>query len=162
GLIIQFFEIQPFIVTLAGLFLARGLCYVISIESVAIQSDFYSAVGTLRLPFLFGTEISFNVIVALAVLLGALYLAHYTRFARTVSAMGGSEQSATLMGLPVPRTKVLVYTLNGFCSALAGVAFTFYMMSGNSNHAVGMELDAIAAAVIGGTLLTGGVGTMVG
>src|SRR5215470_5833188 len=84
GLIIQFFEIQPFIVTLAGLFLARGLCYVISIESVAIQSDFYSAVGTLRLPFLFGTEISFNVIVALAVLLGAMYLAHYTRFGRTV------------------------------------------------------------------------------
>jgi len=162
GLVIQFFDIQPFIVTLAGMFLARGLCYLISIESIAITSDFYTDISTLRLPFLFETAISFNVIVALAVLLGAIYLAHYTRFGRTVYAMGGNEQSAILMGLPVPRTKVLVYTLNGFCSALAGVTFTFYMMSGNPLHAQGMELDAIAAAVIGGTLLTGGFGTVIG
>ncbi len=92
----------------------------------------------------------------------ALYLAHYTRFGRSVYAIGGSEQSALLMGLPVARTQILVYTLSGFCSALAGVVFTFYMLSGYGLHAVGMELDTIAAVVIGGTLLTGGVGFVIG
>ena len=76
--------------------------------------------------------------------------------------MGGNEHSAVLMGLPVRRTLVGVYTLSGFCSALAGVVFTFYMLSGYGLHAVGMELDAIAAVVIGGTLLTGGVGYIAG
>ena len=83
-----------------------------------------------------------------------IYLAHYTRFGRTAYAMGGSEQSALLMGLPVARTKVLIYVLSGFCSALAGVCFTFYMLSGYGLHAKGLEMDAIAAAVVGGTLLT--------
>jgi ribose/xylose/arabinose/galactoside ABC-type transport system permease subunit len=162
GLVIHIFAIQPFIVTLAGMFLTRGLCYLISIDSITITNEFYTDVSTLRLPFLFETSISFNVILALAVLLVAMYLARYTRFGRTVYAMGGSEASAVLMGLPVPRTKVLVYTFNGFCSALAGVAFTFYMLSGYALHAQGMEMDAIAAAVIGGTLLTGGFGTIIG
>jgi simple sugar transport system permease protein len=79
-----------------------------------------------------------------------------------VYAIGGSEQSALLMGLSVPRTKVLVYTFSGLCSALAGVVFTFYMLSGYGLHAGGMEMDAISATVIGGTLLTGGFGNVVG
>jgi simple sugar transport system permease protein len=123
GLVIETFKIQPFIVTLAGMFLARGLCYLISIDSIAITNPFYG---------------------------------------RTVYAIGGSEQSALLMGLPVARTKVLIYTLSGFCSALAGIAFTFYMLSGYGLHAMGMEMDAIAAVVVGGTLLTGGSGYVVG
>jgi simple sugar transport system permease protein len=162
GLVIHFFAIQPFIVTLAGMFLARGLCYLISIDSITITNEFYTDVSTLRLPFLFETSVSFNVILALVVVLVAMYLARFTRFGRTVYAMGGSEPSAVLMGLPVPRTKVLVYTFNGLCSALAGVSFTFYMLSGYALHAQGMEMDAIAAAVIGGTLLTGGFGTIIG
>ena len=85
-----------------------------------------------------------------------------TPFGRNVYAVGGSEHSAVLMGLPVRRTLIGVYTLSGFCSALAGVVFTFYMLSGYGLHAVGMELDAIAAVVIGGTLLTGGVGYVAG
>jgi simple sugar transport system permease protein len=89
-------------------------------------------------------------------------MAHATEFGRTVYAIGGNEHSATLMGLPVARTTVLVYTLSGFCSALGGVVFTFYTLSGYGLHAVGLELDAIAAVVIGGTLLTGGVGYMAG
>ncbi|KYF51749.1 ABC transporter permease [Sorangium cellulosum] len=162
GVIIQRFEVQPFIVTLAGMFLARGLCYLISIDSITIQNRFYVDVSSHRIPFLFDTSITWNVIIALLLLAAAIYLAHYTRFGRTVYAIGGSEQSALLMGLPVPRTKVLVYTFSGFCSALAGVAFTFYMVSGYALHAGGMEMDAIAAVVIGGTLLTGGFGTVVG
>jgi len=162
GVVIQYFEIQAFIVTLAGMFLARGLCYLISINSITISDPFYTHVSMLRIPFLFDTSISFNVVIALVVLAAAVYLAHYTRFGRTVYAIGGSEQSALLMGLPVPRTKVLIYTLSGFCSALAGVVFTFYMLSGYGLHAGGMEMDAISATVIGGTLLTGGSGNVVG
>ena len=162
GMVIQFFEVQPFIVTLSGLFLARGVCYLISIDSISITNEFYSNVSTHRIPFLFETSITWNVVIALAMFAAAIYLAHYTRFGRTVYAIGGNEQSAMLMGLPVPRTKVLIYTFNGFCSALAGVAFTFYMVSGYGLHAGGMELDAIAAVVVGGTLLTGGYGSVIG
>jgi ribose/xylose/arabinose/galactoside ABC-type transport system permease subunit len=162
GVVIQYFRVQPFIATLAGMFLARGLCYLISIDSITIENAFYSDLAAFRIPLPFETSITVNVVVALVVLFAAIYLAHFTRFGRTVYAIGGNEQSALLMGLPVARTKVLVYTFNGFCSALAGVVFTFYMLSGYGLHAQGMELDAIAAVVIGGTLLTGGSGYVVG
>jgi simple sugar transport system permease protein len=79
-----------------------------------------------------------------------------------VYAVGGSEQSAAMMGLAVGRTKILVYAFSGFCAALAGVLFSFYMLSGYGLHAQGTELDAIAAVVIGGTLLTGGYGYVAG
>jgi simple sugar transport system permease protein len=92
----------------------------------------------------------------------AIYLAHYTQFGRTVYAIGGNEQSAILMGLPVARTKVLIYTFSGFCAALGGILFTFYMLSGYALHARMLETDAIAAVVIGGTLLTGGYGYVIG
>jgi galactofuranose transport system permease protein len=162
GMVIEYFNIQPFIVTLAGLFLARGLCYLISIDSITITKPFFTDVSTLRIPFLMGTSISANVIIALIVLALASYVARYTRFGRTIYAIGGNEQSALLMGLPVARTKVLVYAFSGFCSSLAGVVFTFYMLSGYGLHAQGMEMDAIAAVVIGGTLLHGGHGSVVG
>ena len=94
-------------------------------------------------------------------LVGA-YVLHYTRLGRNVYAIGGSEQSALLMGLPVARTTIAVYTISGFCSALGGVLYSFYTLSGYGLNAVGMELDAIAAVVIGGTLLTGGSGYLFG
>jgi ribose/xylose/arabinose/galactoside ABC-type transport system permease subunit len=162
GLIIQFFRIQPFIVTLAGLFIARGLCYVISVDSIAIEDEFYSDVATFRIPLVADTSITAYALVALAMLAIAIYLAHFTRFGRTVYAIGGNEHSALLMGLPVARTKVVVYTFNGLCSALAGVVFTFFTQSGNPLHAQGLELDAITVVVVGGTLLTGGSGYVVG
>ncbi|RED54928.1 galactofuranose ABC transporter, permease protein YjfF [Cohnella lupini] len=162
GAIIHYFKVQPFIVTLAGMFLARGLCYVISINTITIDDAFYTKVAQTKIPLPGNASVSISVLIALAVVAIALYLAHYTRFGRSVYAIGGSEQSALLMGLPVARTQILVYTLSGFCSALAGVVFTFYMLSGYGLHAVGMELDTIAAVVIGGTLLTGGVGFVIG
>ena len=162
GLIIQFFRIQPFIVTLAVMFLARGLCYLISIDSIAIENPLYSDIAGFRIPLIADTSITINVVIALAMLAIAIYLAHFTRFGRTVYAIGGNEHSALLMGLPVARTKVLVYTFIGLCSALAGVVFTFYMQSGYALHAQGLELDAIAAVVVGGTLLTGGSGYVIG
>jgi ribose/xylose/arabinose/galactoside ABC-type transport system permease subunit len=162
GSFIHFFNIQPFIVTLAGMFLARGLCYVISIDTIMITNPFYQFVATYRIPLPFDNFISISVIIAFAVVLAALYLSNYTKFGRTVYAIGGNAQSAILMGLPVGRTKVLVYGLSGFCSALSGVVFSFYMLSGYGLHAMGLEMDAIASAVIGGTPLTGGVGFVTG
>lgn len=162
GAIIHYFNIQPFIVTLAGMFLARGLCYVISINTITIDDPFYTDMAMTKIPLPGGSFVSISVLIALAVVAVAVFLAHYTRFGRNTYAIGGSEQSAMLMGLPVARTKILVYAFSGFCSALGGVVFTFYMLSGYGLHAVGLELDAIAAVVIGGTLLTGGVGYVFG
>jgi ribose/xylose/arabinose/galactoside ABC-type transport system permease subunit len=161
GAMIHYFDIQPFIVTLAGMFLARGLCYTISTDSIPISQPFYSTMATTAVPLGSGT-ITISVIIALAVVVVAGYVLHYTRLGRNVYAVGGSEQSAMLMGLPVARTKLAVYTISGFCSALGGVLYSFYTMSGYGLNTVGLELDAIAAVVIGGTLLTGGSGYLVG
>jgi len=162
GWLIQRFRLQPFIVTLAGMFLARGLCYLISIDSIAITDPAYVVISEARYALWEGAQVSVGAMLAVAMLVIGIWLAHATEFGRTVYAIGGSEASALLMGLPVKRTMVLVYTLSGFCSALAGVVFTFYMLSGYGLHAVGSELDAIAAVVIGGTLLSGGVGYVFG
>jgi len=162
GSMIHFFKAQPFIVTLGGMFLARGLCYVISIDSISIKNTTYEAISQARIHLPTGQFISVNVLIFLLVIAAAIYLAHYTRFGRTIYAIGGNEQSAVLMGLPVGRTKILIYTMSGFFSSLAGIVMTFYMLSGYGLHAKGMEMDAIFAAVVGGTLLTGGVGYVVG
>ena len=162
GLLIERFRLQPFIVTLAGMFLARGLCYLISIDSISIGNEFYAQVSQARIPLWGDAALSIGALIALAVAAAGIYLAHFTQFGRTVYAIGGNEQSAVLMGLPVRSTLVGIYSLSGFCSALAGVVFTFYMLSGYGLHAVGLELDAIAAVVIGGTLLAGGVGYVFG
>jgi galactofuranose transport system permease protein len=163
GWLIQRFRLQPFIVTLAGMFLARGLCYLISIDSISITDEAYTAVAQTRVHlWADGPMVSISVILSIMLLLLAIFMAHATQFGRTVYAMGGSEHSATLMGLPVARTNIQVYAFSGLCAALGGVIFTFYMLSGYGLHAVGLELDAIAAVVIGGTLLSGGVGYVAG
>jgi ribose/xylose/arabinose/galactoside ABC-type transport system permease subunit len=162
GLVIYYFDVQPFIATLAAMFLARGLCYVISTASISITDPFFVDMANARIPLGPGLRISPSVIVALAVVAIAFMVLHYTRTGRTVYAIGTGTQSAMLMGLPVRRTKILVYAISGLCSAIAGVLFTFYTLSGYSLTAVGMELDAIAAVVIGGTLLTGGSGFVLG
>ena len=162
GFLIERFRLQPFIVTLAGMFLARGLCYLISVDSISITHATYTEIAQWRVPVWGDASLSVGALLALVVVVVAIFVAHYTQFGRTVYALGGSEHSAVLMGLPVRSTVVGVYTFSGFCSALAGVVFTFYMLSGYGLHAVGLELDAIAAVVIGGTLLTGGVGYVAG
>ncbi|MDH2425411.1 galactofuranose ABC transporter, permease protein YjfF [Sphaerisporangium sp. TRM90804] len=162
GAVIHYFEIQPFIVTLAGMFLARGLCYVIGTESIPITDGTFTAVADARIELGAGMWISPSVVIAAVVVLVAGYVLHYTRLGRAVYAVGGDRQSALLMGLPVARTTIAVYTISGLCSALGGLLMSFYMLSGYGLNAVGMELDAIAAVVIGGALLTGGSGYLVG
>lgn len=162
GAIIQIFKVQPFIVTLAGMFLARGMSFFISLDAITIDDPVYRALSLARIHLVGKSFISIHVAVALLLLLVTMYLAHFTRFGRTVYAMGGNEQSARLMGLPVARTKVLVYTFSGFCSALAGIVFSINLLSGHGLYANGLELEAISSVVIGGTLLTGGVGYVFG
>jgi simple sugar transport system permease protein len=157
GLIIHYFDIQPFIVTLAGMFLARGLCYVISLDSIPVTDEFFTNMAQAQIPLPGDLFVSPGVLLALAIVAIAFFILHHTRFGRTVYAIGGNEHSAMLMGLAVARTKILVYALSGLCSAIAGILFSFYSLA-----AQGMELDAIAAVVIGGTLLTGGTGYVLG
>jgi galactofuranose transport system permease protein len=162
GWVIHRFQIPAFIVTLAGMFLARGLCYLVSIDSIAITDERLTAWSQARVPVPPLGEVSPGVIVALVVLALAVLVAHRTPFGRAVYALGGNERSALLMGLPVARTRIGVYAVSGFCAALGGVLFGIYTLSGYGLHAQGLELDAIAATVIGGALLSGGVGYVLG
>ncbi len=162
GLVIHVFKLQAFIVTLAGMFLARGLCFLISVDSITIDAPLFVTLSQTQIPLVSGAFLSPGALIALAVLGAGLWVAHCTAFGRTVYALGGSEASALMMGLAVGRTKVAVYALSGFCASLAGLLFAFYMLSGYGQHAQGVELDAIAAVVIGGTVLTGGYGYVAG
>lgn len=180
GCLIQFFDFPPFIATLAGMFFSRGSCYILSTQAITVErGNLIDTLGAWRLKFFtpegggfsVGTgdvdgkvigSLSIPVFMFIVVVIIGIIISQYTKFGRTVYAIGGNEQSAQLMGLPVKRTKVLVYTLNGLCSALAGIAFTFFMRSGSGLLCVGMEMDVIASVVIGGTLLTGGVGYVFG
>jgi len=161
GLAIHIFKIQPFIATLAAMFLARGMCYIIDLNSIPITDPFFTGLAK-RIVLAPRLSISWSVLIAVAVVIAAVIVLHFTRTGRTVYAIGGGEHSAVLMGLPVSRTKVLVYVISGLCSAVAGVLFSLYTLSGYGLTGVGLELDAIAAVVIGGTLLTGGYGFVLG
>ncbi len=164
GWIIQSLKVQPFIATLMGLYLARGLAYIISLTSVTITNDVYKtfALTPIYIPFIPNAYIYPTTLVGPIMLLVAIYLSFFTRFGRTIYAMGSNEQSAILMGLSVPRTKILVYAFSGLCSSLAGIVFSMSLLAGYGQFATGMELDSIAAVVIGGTALTGGVGNVIG
>jgi simple sugar transport system permease protein len=175
GLLITYMKVQPFIATLAGMWFARGMCYIISDLEVRIYDPLYKLLaGTkILIPGLSdvvtkkGDYITILVVLSMAVYVIAIWIAHFTKFGRTVYSIGGNnganEQSARLMGLPVDRTKVLVYTFNGICSALAGIAYSIYVGSGHGTHASnGYEMTVIAAVVIGGTMLSGGTGYVFG
>jgi len=161
GCVIRFFGLPPFIVTLAGMFLARGLAFMVRMGSLPIDNAFYQAATQwgLALP---GARVPATAVVFLAVVAAGVYLSTCTVFGRNVYALGGSEEAALLMGVPVGRTKLIVYALSGLCAALAGIVFTLYGSKGDPSECMGMELDAIAAVVVGGTLLTGGVGYVLG
>lgn len=174
GACIQYLSVPPFITTLTGMFLARGVTSLISRESISIKNDLISALAGFKLYLKWPNEagewvkikpvasIDLNTIVfILMIIIGAIIL-QKTRFGRNVYAIGGNEQSAKLMGLPVARTKVLVYGFNGLCSVLAGVSYALYVKSGWNLALQGAELDVISCCVIGGVMLSGGVGYMQG
>ncbi len=163
GCLIHFYDLPPFLVTLAGMFLARGMAFVVHDETLQIAPEgFFSLVNDFALPLGGRVKLPLVVMVLMACYLLAVFVAHFLRFGREVYAIGGDEASAQLMGCQIGRTKIGVYAIGGLTSALAGVAWTLDMKSGDPAGFVGYELEAIAAVVIGGTLLTGGVGLMVG
>lgn len=162
GCLIHFFKIQPFIVTLAGLFFARGMTAVINTTSINIKNPMYLAVSNVKITLFARNYITVGVVAALVLLILAVVVMQFTKFGRAAYAIGGNETSAALMGLPVGKTKILIYTLNGVYSAFAGIVFSLYMLSGYTRHAVGAEMDAISSAVIGGMSLNGGIGYVIG
>lgn len=168
GALIHYFKLQPFIVTLAGQFLMRGLCVVISERSIPIGDPFFKTMALGKVSVALGDakalngKIYYYVIIVAVVLVVAVYTLRYTKFGRSLYALGGSEVSAGLMGLNVARTKIAAYGISSFCAALGGIIFSFYTLAGFGLQNIGLELDALSSAVIGGTLLTGGVGTVVG
>jgi ribose/xylose/arabinose/galactoside ABC-type transport system permease subunit len=157
GAVIHRTGIKPFIVTLAGMFFVRGLAFIIHLESIAISDPRHTALAIMRVGSLPLTAVLFLAFVAMG-----WFVAVFTPFGRNVYALGGSEEASLLMGLPVERTKIAVYGVSGFCASFAGAVLTFYLSSGSHLEGVGMELDAIATVVIGGTLLAGGVGSVFG
>ena len=162
GLAIHYLEVPAFIVTLAGMFLARGGASVITQDSVPINHEFYTWISSLffRLPG--GGRLSFVGLLMVAIFVLGAILAHRTRFGSYVYALGGNTTSASLMGVPVARTTVQIYMLSSVLAAVAGIVFSLYTSAGYPLAAVGVELDAIGAVVIGGTLLTGGYGFVFG
>ncbi|MDR1209523.1 MAG: sugar ABC transporter permease YjfF [Clostridiales bacterium] len=173
GWLVSYLKIQPFIVTLAGMFFARGMTAVITADTISINNaDFLGMVNaTIEFPFggyynkagkYMAPFIHPNVILALIALAAVYIMLSRTRFGRNIYAIGGGEQSSMLMGLNVRRTKLIVYTLNGFLAAFGGFLFCLNTAAGYVEQAKGFEMQAIAASVIGGTLLTGGVGNAIG
>ncbi|MBO9652720.1 sugar ABC transporter permease YjfF [Rhizobium sp. BR 250] len=162
GAMIRFLSIPPFVVTLAGMFLARGAAYLISTQSVPISHPFIDAIQGFYYRFPGGGRLTALAMLMLLVFAAGMLIASRTRFGANVYALGGNPQSAELMGVPIGATTIGIYALSGFLSGLAGIVYTLYTSSGYSLATVGVELDAIAAVVIGGTLLTGGTGLVAG
>lgn len=176
GYCIAYLEIQPFIVTMAGMFFARGMTAVICTDQVSIVSDeFFVKLSSTKLNIPFGIGAYANkkgilqipyvrvtVVVALLVVLLIFLMLKYTKFGRSIYAVGGNSQSATLMGLDVRKTKMKTYVLASFLASIGGICYCLNTMCGTTTQASGLEMDAISSAVIGGTLLTGGVGNVGG
>lgn len=176
GYCVGYLEIQPFIVSMAGMFFARGMTAVISTQQLSITQEtnaaFYGwANWRLNLPFggvpnrkgvLIMPYIRVGVIIALLVLVVIFLVLRYTKFGRSLYAVGGSEQSAAMMGLNVKKTKLKAYVLSSFLCSIGGICYCLNTQAASVSQATGMEMDAIASAVIGGTLLTGGVGNVIG
>ena len=161
GILVQYFDVQPFIASLAGLFLARGLPFVVSLKSIKVENESVLWLQSTRWR-LGDWYLTPTGILALSVVAVGAFVLAFTRFGRTIYAIGGNEQSARLMGLDVARTKVLTYVISGVCSGLGGLVLTAYSGAGYPRNGIGTELDVIAAVVIGGTLLSGGTGYVLG
>ncbi len=173
GFLIAYLDIQPFIVTLAGMFLSRGLTTILSVNPVKVTHEGFLAMvkNKLEIPFLGYTAKNGNLIpakleigamIALLVVLLVYLMLRYARLGRNIYAIGGNQQSALMLGINVKRTRFWSYVISGLLSGLAGFVFLMHKPAGNASVAVRSEMDAIAASIIGGTLLTGGVGNVIG
>jgi galactofuranose transport system permease protein len=166
GIVVAWMRVPPFITTLATLYIVRGIALRLINDQASItldqKSDFTTIAGTPVGVGIFTPPLPFTIpLLIIAFIIGILVL-RYTRFGRNVLAIGGNAEAAQLMGLPVKRTLFLVYTLSGALSGLVGVLLSINLNGGSATEGNGWELIAIAAVVVGGTLLTGGVGSIFG
>jgi ribose/xylose/arabinose/galactoside ABC-type transport system permease subunit len=159
GLLIARLRIPPFIATLAMLLAARGLALLVAKEAT-VSADSHSDFTTIYTNNWLGIPVPLYILIA-AYIIGSLIL-NYTRFGRHVLAIGGNEEATRLMGLPVERITVMVYVISGVLAGLTGLLLAAQTFTGNPNEGVGWELSAIASVVVGGTLLSGGRGTVGG
>ena len=173
GFLIAYLDIQPFIVTLAGMFFARGLTTIVHTDPINVKnSDFVDLRQKLvEIPGLGTTNkkgieipatIELGVIVAIVIVIGLFILLRYTKLGRNFYAVGGNQQSALMLGINVKRTKFLSYVFCGLLAGIAGYVYFMHVGSGSNAHAQGAEMNAIASSIIGGTMLTGGVGNIIG
>lgn len=173
GFLVSYLEIQPFIVTLAGMFFARGMTTIVSVDPRTAQHEGFLALKDLRVEIpwlgyaaksgeLIPGRIEIGVIIALLVVLAIFIVLRWSKFGRNIYAVGGNSQSALMLGIDVKRTKFFSYLLCGLLSGIAGFVFLLHTGAGNATNAAGAEMNAIAASIIGGTLLTGGVGNIIG
>ncbi len=173
GFLVAYLDIQPFIVSLAGMFFARGMTTIVNTAPFNVTNEAFTALKLTRLnvPGLGSynkkgiyvpTYVEIGVVVAIIVVVVLFIVLHWTKLGRSFYAVGGNKQSALMLGINVKRTKFLSHLI---CSLLAGVGGYVYFLhvgSGAASHAMGMEMNAIASSIIGGTMLTGGVGNIIG
>ncbi len=173
GVLVSYLDIQPFIVTLAGMFFAKGMTTIVSAVPRTAVHEAFLALKQFRvvIPGIgsYGKTGNFipatiepGVIVAILVVVAVFIILKWTRFGRNLYAVGGNNQSALMLGINVKRTKFYSYLLCGLLSGIGGYVYLMHTGAGNASNATTAEMQAIAAAIIGGTLLTGGVGNVVG
>ncbi|WP_288494408.1 galactofuranose ABC transporter, permease protein YjfF [uncultured Pantoea sp.] len=162
GWLIDALKIPAFIITLAGMFFLRGCSYLVSENSIPIDHPLYATLSSMAWKVPGGGRLSLLALIMLVVVAGGIILAHRTRFGNQVYAIGGSLTSAQLMGVSTRATTIKIYMLSTTLATLAGIVFSIYTSAGYALAGLGVELDAIASVVIGGTLLSGGVGTVLG
>ena len=173
GFLVAYLEIQPFIVSLAGMFFARGLTSIVHSAPFNVENEAFMALKDTRIvvPGLGSVNrigkyvdayINIGVIVAILVVVVLFIVLRWTKLGRAFYAVGGNRQSALMLGINVKRTRFLAHLLCSLLAGVAGYVYFLYVGSGSPSHATGMEMNAIASSIIGGTMLTGGVGNIFG
>jgi galactofuranose transport system permease protein len=173
GFLISYLEIQPFIVSLAGMFFAKGLTTIVSDAPRTAEQASFLALKQFRIIFqdigsygkngnFIPAKIELGVLVALAIVLILMAVLKWTRFGRNLYAIGGNSQSALMLGINVKRTRFFSYLLCGLLSGIGGYVYLLHTGAGNVSNATASEMQAIASSIIGGTLLSGGVGNVIG
>ncbi len=173
GYLIAYLEIQPFIVSLAGMFFARGMTTIVNTHTINVQHEGFVALKNTRItvPFLgsynkagnyVDAYIEIGVVVALVIVALLFCMLKWTKLGRSFYAVGGNRQSALMLGINVRRTTFLSYLICGILAGIGGYVYFLHVGSGSASHASGAEMNAIASSIIGGTMLTGGVGNLIG
>ncbi|MBD8915604.1 MAG: sugar ABC transporter permease YjfF [Pseudobutyrivibrio sp.] len=173
GYLVAYLDIQPFIVSLAGMFFARGMTTIVNTNPFNVQNKAFVALKDTRVivPGLGSVNklgryvdayVEIGVIVALLVVIFMFIMLRWIKLGRSFYAVGGNQQSALMLGINVRRTKFLSHLICSLLAGIAGFVYFLHVGSGSASHAMGMEMNAIASSIIGGTMLTGGVGNIIG